>query len=332
MAIKVGLNGFGRIGRSVLRAAVEASNQDIEFVAINDLGDVETNCHLLNFDSIHGRLLPEATVEGGKLVVGAHSIRLSAERDPSKIDWSGVDVVMECTGIFTSREQAAMHLRENVSRVIISAPGKDADITAVFGVNHEEITSEHQIISNASCTTNCLTPVAKVLNDAIGIKTGYMTTIHAYTGDQCLQDGLHKDLRRARAAGLSMVPTATGAARAVGLVLPELLGKIDGSAIRVPTANVSVVDLKFMPNRDTSVEEINKLLSDAAAGPMKGVLAVSDKPLVSVDFNHDVHSSTVALDQTTVTNDGMVRILSWYDNEWGFSNRMLDMAAYLAHN
>ena len=331
MAIKVGLNGFGRIGRSVLRAAVETSNQDIEFVAINDLGDVDTNCHLLNFDSVHGRLRPEAVVEDGKLVVGHHNIRLSAERDPSKIDWSGVDVVMECTGLFTSREQAAMHLRENVSRVIISAPGKDADITAVFGVNHEDITDEHMIISNASCTTNCLTPVAKVLHDAIGIKTGYMTTIHAYTGDQCLQDGLHKDLRRARAAGLSMVPTATGAARAVGLVLPELLGKIDGSAIRVPTANVSVIDLKFMPDRDTSVAEINKLLSDAAAGPMKGVLAVSDKPLVSIDFNHDAHSSTVALDQTTVTQDGMVRILSWYDNEWGFSNRMLDMAAHLAH-
>ena len=331
MAIKVGLNGFGRIGRSVLRAAVEASNQDIEFVAINDLGDVDTNCHLLNFDSVHGRLRPEAVVEDGKLVVGHHYIRLSAERDPSKIDWSGVDIVMECTGLFTSREQAAMHLRENVSRVIISAPGKDADITAVFGVNHQDITDEHMIISNASCTTNCLTPVAKVLNDAIGIKTGYMTTIHAYTGDQCLQDGLHKDLRRARAAGLSMVPTATGAARAVGLVLPELLGKIDGSAIRVPTANVSVIDMKFMPERATSVAEINKLLRDAADGPMKGVLAVSDKPLVSIDFNHDAHSSTVALDQTTVTQDGMVRILSWYDNEWGFSNRMLDMATHLAH-
>lgn len=331
MAIKVGLNGFGRIGRSVLRAAVEASNQDIDFVAINDLGDVETNCHLLNFDSIHGRLRPEATVLGGKLVVGNHNVRLSAERDPSKIDWSGVDIVMECTGIFTSRDQAAMHLRDNVSRVIISAPGQDADITAVFGVNHQDITPEHQVISNASCTTNCLAPVAKILNDAIGIKTGYMTTVHAYTGDQCLQDGLHKDLRRARAAALSMVPTATGAARAVGLVLPELLGKIDGSAIRVPTANVSVIDLKFMPERNTSVAEINQLLRDGAAGPMKGVLAVSDKPLVSIDFNHDPHSSTVALDQTTVTQDGMVRIMSWYDNEWGFSNRMLDMAAHLAH-
>ena len=331
MAIKVGLNGFGRIGRSVLRAAVEASNQDIDFVAINDLGDVETNCHLLNFDSIHGRLRPEATVLDGKLVVGNHNIRLSAERDPSKIDWSGVDIVMECTGIFTSRDQAAMHLRDNVSHVIISAPGKDADITAVFGVNHQDITPDHQVISNASCTTNCLAPVAKILNDAIGIKTGYMTTVHAYTGDQCLQDGLHKDLRRARAAALSMVPTATGAARAVGLVLPELLGKIDGSAIRVPTANVSVIDLKFMPERPTSVAEINALLRDGAAGPMKGVLAVSDKPLVSIDFNHDPHSSTVALDQTTVTQDGMVRIMSWYDNEWGFSNRMLDMAAHLAH-
>lgn len=331
MAIKVGLNGFGRIGRSVLRAAVETNNQDIEFVAINDLGDVETNCHLLNFDSVHGRLLPEAEVKGGKLVVGNHTIRLSAERDPTQIDWSGVDVVMECTGIFTARDKAALHLRDDMKRVIISAPGKDADITAVYGVNHNDITDEHQIISNASCTTNCLTPVAKILNDAIGIKTGYMTTVHAYTGDQCLQDGLHKDLRRARAAALSMVPTATGAARAVGLVLPELLGKIDGSAIRVPTANVSVIDLKFMPNRPTDVAEINQLLSDAANGPMKGVLAVTDRPLVSIDFNHDAHSSTVALDQTTVTQDGMVRIMSWYDNEWGFSNRMLDMAAHLAH-
>ena len=331
MAIKIGLNGFGRIGRSVLRAAVEASNQEIEFVAINDLGDSETNCHLLNFDSIHGRLVPEATLEASHLVVGNHKIRLSAERDPKKIDWRGVDVVMECTGIFTERDAAAQHLRDDMHRVIISAPGKNADITAVYGVNHQDITADHQIISNASCTTNCLTPVAKILHEAIGIKTGYMTTIHAYTGDQCLQDGLHKDLRRARAAGLSMVPTATGAARAVGLVMPDLLGKIDGSAIRVPTANVSVIDLKFMPNRATSVAEINKLLSDAAAGPMKGVLAVSDRPLVSIDFNHDSHSSTVALDQTTVTQDGMVRLLSWYDNEWGFSNRMLDMAAHLAH-
>ena len=331
MAIKVGLNGFGRIGRSVLRAAVEASNEEIEFVAINDLGDSDTNCHLLNFDSIHGRLIPEATLEGSHLVVGNHKIRLSAERDPKKIDWHGVDVVMECTGIFTERDAAAQHLRDDMHRVIISAPGKNADITAVYGVNHQDITADHQIISNASCTTNCLTPVAKILHEAIGIKTGYMTTIHAYTGDQCLQDSLHKDLRRARAAGLSMVPTATGAARAVGLVMPDLLGKIDGSAIRVPTANVSVIDLKFMPNRATNVAEINKLLSDAAAGPMKGILAVSDRPLVSIDFNHDPHSSTVALDQTTVTQDGMVRILSWYDNEWGFSNRMLDMAAHLAH-
>ena len=332
MAIKVGLNGFGRIGRSVLRAAVEKGNQDIEFVAINDLGDVETNCHLLNFDSVHGRLVPQAQVEDGKLVVGGHKIRLTAERDPSQIDWQGVDVVMECTGIFTERDQAALHLRDDMKRVLISAPGRDADLTAVYGVNHDQVTSAHQIVSNASCTTNCLTPVAKVLHDAIGIKTGYMTTVHAYTGDQCLQDGLHKDLRRARAAALSMVPTATGAARAVGLVMPELLGKIDGSAIRVPTANVSVIDLKFMPNRDTSVDEINQLLSAAAAGPMKGVLAVSDKPLVSIDFNHDPHSSTVALDQTTVTQDGMVRVMSWYDNEWGFSNRMLDMAAHWAHN
>ncbi|MGC6517286.1 MAG: type I glyceraldehyde-3-phosphate dehydrogenase [Candidatus Puniceispirillaceae bacterium] len=332
MSLKVGLNGFGRIGRSVLRAAVEEARQDIEFVAINDLGDVETNCHLLNFDSVHGRLRPEAHVQDGNLVVGSHNIRLSAERDPAKIDWRGVDVVMECTGLFTSRDKAALHLHDDVKKVLISAPGKEADITSVYGVNHDLITDDHKIISNASCTTNCLAPVAKVLHDAIGIKTGYMTTVHAYTGDQCLQDGLHKDLRRARAAALSMVPTATGAARAVGLVLPELLGKIDGSAIRVPTANVSVIDLKFVPNRDTSIDEVNDLLSKAASGPMKGILAVSDKPLVSIDFNHDSHSSTVALDQTAVTEDGLVRVMSWYDNEWGFSNRMLDMAAHMAHS
>ena len=330
MPIKVGLNGFGRIGRSVLRAAVETQNQDIEFVAINDLGDADTNCHLLNFDSVHGRLVPQASVVDGKLVVGGQTIRLSAERDPTAIDWSDVDVVMECTGIFTQKDKAALHLRDNVRHVIISAPGKDADKTVVYGVNHNAITPDDKIISNASCTTNCLAPFAQILHDAIGIKTGYMTTIHAYTGDQCLQDGLHKDLRRARAAALSMVPTSTGAARAVGLVLPDLKGKLDGSAIRVPTANVSVVDLKFVPNRHTSVAEINQLLSEAANGTLKGVLATSDKPLVSIDFNHDPHSSTIALDQTAVTEDGLVRVLSWYDNEWGFSNRMLDLAAHLA--
>ena len=329
MTIKVGLNGFGRIGRSVLRAAVETHNQEIEFVAINDLGDAKTNCHLLNFDSVHGRLLPEAHVADGKLVAGHHKIRLSAERDPAAIDWSGVDIVMECTGLFTQKDKAALHLRDHVRHVIVSAPSQGADKTVVYGVNHHMVTEDDNIISNASCTTNCLAPVAQILHDGIGIKTGYMTTIHAYTGDQCLQDGLHKDLRRARAAALSMVPTSTGAARAVGLVLPELAGKLDGSAIRVPTANVSVVDLKFVPARTTCVEEVNKLLVAAANGPLKHVLATSDKPLVSVDFNHDPHSSTVALDQTCVTEDGLVRVLSWYDNEWGFSNRMLDLACHL---
>ena len=330
MAIKIGINGFGRIGRSVLRAALEEDNKELEFVAINDLGAPETNCHLLNYDSIHGRLRPEAVLEDGRLKVGRHDITLTAERDPAAINWQDVDVVMECTGIFTKREAAAQHLAAGAKRVLISAPGTDSDLTVVYGVNHKSVTAEHQIISNASCTTNCLAPIAKVLNDAIGITTGYMTTIHAYTGDQRLQDTLHSDLRRARAAAMSMIPTSTGAARAVGLVLPELKGKLDGSAVRVPTANVSMVDLKFVPARTTTVEEVNGLLSDAANGALSGVLAVTDKPLVSIDFNHDPASSTVALDQTMVVEGGLVRVMSWYDNEWGFSNRMLDMAAYLA--
>ena len=330
MAIKIGINGFGRIGRSVLRAALEPDNKELEFVAINDLGAPETNCHLLNYDSIHGRLRPEAVLEDGRLKVGRHDIALTAERDPTAINWQGVDIVMECTGIFTKREAAAQHLAAGAKRVLISAPGTDSDLTCVYGVNHTSVTAEHQIISNASCTTNCLAPIAKVLNDAIGISTGYMTTIHAYTGDQRLQDTLHSDLRRARAAAMSMIPTSTGAARAVGLVLPELKGKLDGSAVRVPTANVSMVDLKFVPARSTTVEEVNGLLSDAANGALNGVLAVTDKPLVSIDFNHDPASSTVALDQTMVVEGGLVRVMSWYDNEWGFSNRMLDMAAYLA--
>ena len=332
MTLKIAINGFGRIGRSVLRAALEADRPDLEFVAINDLGDPDTNCHLLNFDSIHGRLRPEARIEDGVLIVGRHHIKLSSERDPAALDWSEIDLVMECTGIFTSKEKASFHLAAGAKRVLISAPGSNADITSVFGVNHTKITSDHLVISNASCTTNCLSPVAKTLHDAIGIETGYMTTIHAYTGDQRLQDTMHSDLRRARAAALSMIPTSTGAARAVGLVLPELAGKLDGSAIRVPTANVSVVDLKFMPSRKTSKDEVNQLLSDAAAGPLKGVMDVTSLPLVSIDFNHDPHSSIVSLDQTMVNEDGLVRVLAWYDNEWGFSNRMLDMASYLAHN
>ena len=330
MPLRVAINGFGRIGRSVLRAALENDNPAIEFVAINDLGAVDANCHLLNFDSIHGRLRPEAVVEGDYLIAGRHKIKLTQERDPAALDWSAVDLVMECTGIFTSKEKASMHLNAGAKRVLISAPGTDSDLTCVYGVNHSQITEADKIISNASCTTNCLSPVAQVLNDAIGIKTGYMTTIHAYTGDQRLQDTLHSDMRRARAAAMSMIPTSTGAARAVGLVLPELKGKLDGSAIRVPTANVSVVDLKFVPQRDTTAAEVNELLTTAAHGRLNGILDVTDKPLVSIDFNHDPHSSIVALDQTMVTADGLVRVLSWYDNEWGFSNRMLDMAAYLA--
>ena len=330
MPLRVAINGFGRIGRSVLRAALENDNPALDFVAINDLGAADANCHLLNFDSIHGRLRPEAVIEGDMMLAGRHKIKLTSERDPAALDWSAVDLVMECTGIFTTKEAASLHLAAGADRVLISAPGTDSDLTCVYGVNHQDITADHKIISNASCTTNCLSPVAQVLNDAIGIKTGYMTTIHAYTGDQRLQDTLHKDLRRARAAAMSMIPTSTGAARAVGLVLPELKGKLDGSAIRVPTANVSVVDLKFIPQRDTSIDEVNTLLTNAAEGKLKGVLDVTDKPLVSIDFNHDPHSSIVALDQTMVTADGLVRVLSWYDNEWGFSNRMLDMAAYLA--
>ena len=332
MAIKVAINGFGRIGRSVLRAALEADHPELEFVAINDLGDPDTNCHLLNFDSVHGRLRPEARLEDGVLLAGRHHIKMMSERDPTALDWSEIDLVMECTGIFTSKETASLHLAAGAKRVLISAPGSNADITAVYGVNHHQIASDHQVISNASCTTNCLSPVAKTLHDAIGIETGYMTTIHAYTGDQRLQDTMHSDLRRARAAALSMIPTSTGAARAVGLVLPELAGKLDGSAIRVPTANVSVVDLKFVPTRKTSKDEVNQLLSNAAAGPLKGVLDVTSRPLVSIDFNHDPHSSIVSLDQTMVNEEGLVRVLAWYDNEWGFSNRMLDMASYLAHN
>ena len=330
MALKVGINGFGRIGRSVIRAALESNNQQIEFVAINDMGDAETNCHLLNFDSVHGRLMPQATVKGSHIIAGRHKMRVMQERDPAAIDWRGVDVVMECTGLFTARDKAQMHLHDDVKHVVISAPGQDADETIVYGVNHHLVTPDTKIISNASCTTNCLAPVAKVLHNLVGIKTGYMTTVHSYTGDQPVLDTAHKDLRRARAAAMSMIPTSTGAAKAVGLVLPELQGKLDGSAIRVPTANVSVVDLKFMPERAASKEDINAALIAAANGPMKKVLAVTDKPLVSIDFNHDPHSSTVALDQTMVTQDGLVRVLSWYDNEWGFSNRMLDVASLFA--
>ena len=326
MAVKVAINGFGRIGRNVLRAIIESGRTDIQVIAINDLGPVETNAHLLRFDSVHGRFPATVTTTENSIDVGRGPIRVTAIRNPADLPWSDVDIVMECTGIFTSKEACQAHLDNGSSRVLISAPGKDADATIVYGVNHDVLTSDDIVVSNASCTTNCLSPVAKVLNDAVGITKGFMTTIHSYTGDQPTLDTMHKDLYRARAAALSMIPTSTGAAKAVGLVLPELNGKLDGVAIRVPTPNVSVVDLTFEASRDTTVEEINAAIKAAADGPLKGVLAYTDLPMVSCDFNHDPHSSTFHNDQTKVLDGNMVRILTWYDNEWGFSNRMADTA------
>ncbi len=326
MAVKVAINGFGRIGRNILRAIVESGRTDIEVVAINDLGPVETNAHLLRFDSVHGRFPATVTTTETTIDVGRGPIDVTAIRNPADLPWAHVDVVLECTGIFTSKEACQAHLDNGASRVLISAPGKDADKTIVYGVNHDTLTSDDLVVSNASCTTNCLSPVAKVLNDAIGITKGFMTTIHSYTGDQPTLDTMHKDLYRARAAALSMIPTSTGAAKAVGLVLPELNGKLDGVAIRVPTPNVSVVDLTFESSRNTTVEEVNNAIIAAADGPLKGVLAYTDLPLVSSDFNHDPHSSIFHLDQTKVLDGNMVRILTWYDNEWGFSNRMADTA------
>ncbi|SEP59222.1 glyceraldehyde-3-phosphate dehydrogenase (NAD+) [Faunimonas pinastri] len=332
MAVRVAINGFGRIGRNVLRAIVESGRTDIEVVTINDLGPVETNAHLVRYDSVHGRFPHEVKVNGDTIDVGRGPIKVTAERDPSKLPHAdlGVDIAMECTGIFTSRDKAAAHLTAGAKRVIVSAPAENADLTVVFGVNDDKLTSEHKVISNASCTTNCLAPVAYVLNNAIGIKQGFMTTIHSYTGDQPTLDTMHKDLYRARAAALSMIPTSTGAAKAVGLVLPELNGKLDGVSIRVPTPNVSVVDFKFVPERDTSVEEINAAIQEAANGRLKGILGVTDEKLVSCDFNHDPHSSTFALNQTKVMAGTLCRVMSWYDNEWGFSNRMNDTAVALA--
>ena len=326
MAVKVAINGFGRIGRNVLRAIIESGRTDIEVVAINDLGPVETNAHLLRYDSVHGRFPAEVKVSGDSIDVGRGPIRVSAERNPADLPWSDVDVVMECTGIFTSKEKCQAHLENGSKRVLISAPGDNADKTIVYGVNHETLTKDDLVVSNASCTTNCLSPVAKVLNDTVGITRGFMTTIHSYTGDQPTLDTMHKDLYRARAAALSMIPTSTGAAKAVGLVLPELKGQLDGVAIRVPTPNVSVVDLVFEAGRDTSVEEINAAIKAAADGPMKGILGYTEEKLVSSDFNHDPHSSVFHMDQTKVMEGRMVRILTWYDNEWGFSNRMSDTA------
>ncbi|SPF80761.1 type I glyceraldehyde-3-phosphate dehydrogenase [Pseudoprimorskyibacter insulae] len=326
MTVKVAINGFGRIGRNVLRAIIESGRTDISVVAINDLGPVETNAHLLRYDSVHGRFPAEVKVDGNTIDVGRGPIEVTAIRNPAELPWGDVDVILECTGIFTSREKCLPHLETGAKRVLISAPGTDADKTIVYGVNHNTLTADDLIVSNASCTTNCLSPVAKVLNDTIGIKRGFMTTIHSYTGDQPTLDTMHKDLYRARAAALSMIPTSTGAAKAVGLVLPELNGKLDGVAIRVPTPNVSVVDLTFEAARDTTAEEVNEAIRAAANGPLKCILGVTDEKLVSQDFNHDPHSSIFATDQTKVMDGSMVRILTWYDNEWGFSNRMADTA------
>ncbi len=326
MAVKVAINGFGRIGRNVLRAIVESGRNDIEVIAINDLGPVETNAHLIRFDSVHGRFPGEVKVDGDTIDVGRGPIKVTAIRNPAELPWGDVDVVMECTGIFTDAEKAKVHLENGSSRVLVSAPSKGASKTIVYGVNNDSLTSEDVIVSNASCTTNCLSPVAKVLNDAIGIDKGFMTTIHSYTGDQPTLDTMHKDLYRARAAAVSMIPTSTGAAKAVGLVLPELKGRLDGVAIRVPTPNVSVVDLVFEAARDTSVEEINAAIKSAADGPLKGILGYTEEKLVSSDFNHDPHSSVFHMDQTKVMEGKLCRILTWYDNEWGFSNRMSDTA------
>jgi glyceraldehyde 3-phosphate dehydrogenase len=328
MAIQVAINGFGRIGRNVLRALVEQGRSDIEVVAINDLGPVETNAHLLRYDSVHGRFPGTVTTTETSIDVGRGPIAVTAIRNPAELPWSGIDIVLECTGIFTDRDKAAIHLENGASRVLVSAPSKGADKTIVYGVNHGTLSGDDVIVSNASCTTNCLSPVAKVLSDTVGITRGFMTTIHSYTGDQPTLDTMHKDLYRARAAAMSMIPTSTGAAKAVGLVLPELNGKLDGVAVRVPTPNVSVVDLTFESGRATSAEEINAAIhATAESGPLKGILGVTDDKLVSMDFNHDPRSSIFATDQTKVMDGTMCRVLSWYDNEWGFSNRMLDTAA-----
>jgi glyceraldehyde 3-phosphate dehydrogenase len=332
MAVRVAINGFGRIGRNILRAIVESGRTDIVVVAINDLGPVETNAHLLRYDSVHGRFPATVTVSGDTIDVGTGPIKVTAIRNPAELPHRelGVDIALECTGIFTSKDKAKAHLDAGAKRVLVSAPCDDADLTVVYGVNHDKLTKDHLVVSNASCTTNCLSPVAKVLNDAVGIEHGFMTTIHSYTGDQPTLDTMHKDLYRGCAAALSMIPTSTGAAKAVGLVLPELNGKLDGAAIRVPTPNVSVVDLKFTAKRATSAQEINDAIKRAASNELKGVLGYTDVPNVSADFNHDSRSSVFHLDQTKVIDGTFVRILSWYDNEWGFSNRMADTAVAMA--
>lgn len=332
MTVRVAINGFGRIGRLVLRSIVEHGRKDIEVVAINDLGPVETNAHLLRYDSVHGRFPGTVTVSGDTIDVGFGPIKVTAIRDPKDLPHKdlGVDIALECTGLFTTKEKASAHLEAGAKRVIVSAPCDNADKTIVYGVNHDTLTKDDLVISNASCTTNCLAPVAKVLHELAGIERGYMTTIHSYTGDQPTLDTMHKDLYRARAAAMSMIPTSTGAAKALGLVIPELKGKLDGSSIRVPTPNVSVVDLTWVAGRQITKEEINEALTAAANGPLKGVLAVTNEPLVSIDFNHEAASSTAALAQTQVIDGTLGRVLSWYDNEWGFSTRMSDTAIALA--
>jgi glyceraldehyde 3-phosphate dehydrogenase len=331
MTTKIAINGFGRIGRNILRAFSENPRNDLEVIAINDLGPVQTNAHLLKYDSVHGRFGTEIEITDNSIDIGHGPIAVTAIRNPAELPWKDVDIVLECTGFFTERATAAQHLENGAARVIVSAPCKDADKTIVYGVNHGALSNQDIVISNASCTTNCLAPVAQVLNDSIGLKRGFMTTIHSYTGDQPTLDTMHKDLYRARSAALNMIPTTTGAARAVGLVMPDLLGKLDGVSIRVPTPNVSCVDLTFEASRDTTINEINAAFEAAAAeGTLKGVLGTTNEPLVSMDFNHDSRSSIVALDQTKVMEGTMCRILSWYDNEWGFSNRMLDTATQMA--
>lgn len=332
MTVRVAINGFGRIGRLVLRSIIEHDRKDIEVVAINDLGPVETNAHLLQYDTVHGKLNEEVSVDGDMIRVGKRAFKCTAIRNPAELPHGdmGIDIAFECTGIFASKEKAAAHLEAGAKRVLVSAPAGGADKTIVYGVNHDTLSADDLVVSNASCTTNCLSPVAKVLNDTVGIERGYMTTVHAYTGDQPTLDRMHSDLYRARAAASSMIPTSTGAAKAVGLVLPELAGKLNGSAVRVPTPNVSMIDLVFDAGRETTVEEINGAIKAAAEGPMKGVLGYSTAPLVSADFNHDPHSSTFAADGTNVTEGTLVRVLSWYDNEWGFATRMSDTALHMS--
>ncbi|MBN9317854.1 MAG: type I glyceraldehyde-3-phosphate dehydrogenase [Devosia sp.] len=332
MAVRVAINGFGRIGRNILRAIVESGRTDIEVVAANDLGPVETNAHLLRYDSVHGKFPHDVTVNGDTITAGNQTFKMTAVKDPAQLPHKelGVDIVLECTGIFTSKEKASAHLAAGARKVIISAPGDGADKTIVYGINHASLTKDDVVISNGSCTTNCLAPMAKVMNDLVGIEKGMMTTIHSYTGDQPTLDTMHKDLYRARAAALSQIPTSTGAAKAIGLVLPELKGKLDGISIRVPTPNVSLVDLNFVARRNTSVQEVNEALIAASEGALKGVMTYTRHPLVSSDLNHDPHSCTILLDQTKVIEGNFVTIFGWYDNEWGFSNRMADVTALFA--